>query len=262
MKNPKISIVTVSFNSEETIEETIRSVVDQDYPNLEYVIVDGKSTDGTMDIVNKYKDKISTIVSEKDDGIFDAFNKGVKLCTGDYIGIINSDDFFVDNKVISDIAKALETSGADSAYADLVYVKWKDTNKITRYFKGGRYKKSNFRWGWMPPHPTFFVKREAYEKFGMFDIEKKISNDYELVLRFLYKHKLSTVYLPRVIIKMREGGNSSNGLNTRYKANMEDRWSWRVNDLKMPFYSMYLKPIRKIKQFYIPSKIKKELSKK
>ncbi len=259
MKNPKISIITVSYNSGATIEDTIKSVVSQDYQNLEYIIVDGKSSDNTLEIANKYKDKITKIVSEKDDGIFDAFNKGLKLASGDIIGILNSDDFYTDNTVISSIAEAFEKNNTDTLYGDLVYVNAKDTNNIVRYWQSCDYQKSLFEFGWMPPHPTFFVKKELYQKYGDFNTWMKISNDYELVLRFLYKHNCTSQYLPKILVKMRDGGNSNGSLKTRYNANMEDRESWKVNELKMPFYSMYMKPLRKISQYFIPKKINLEV---
>ena len=255
----KISIITVSWNSEKTIEDTIKSVVNQTYKDIEYIIIDGLSSDNTMNIVNKYKNKIAKIVSEKDKGIFDAFNKGLKLATGDVVGILNSDDFYTSNETIQNVVNTFVEKKVDSVYADLVYVHPEKTDEISRYFKGGDYNVNKFRTGWMPPHPTFFVKRFAYEKFGEFNTFMKISNDYELMLRFLYKFKLSSAYLPEVILKMREGGNSNGSLKIRYKANMEDRESWKVNDMQSPFFGMTFKPLRKLKQFYIPAKVKMNL---
>lgn len=259
MKHPKISIITVSYNSAATIEDTIRSVTEQTYDNIEYIIVDGLSKDNTMEIVERYKDRIATVVSEKDDGIFFAFNKGVKLATGDVVGILNSDDFYTNNEVIAKLAQKFEETGADSVYGDLVYVDPDNTDKIVRYWQSRPYKRKLFEYGWMPPHPTFFCKRELYEKHGDFNTWMKISNDYEIVLRFLYKRHATAAYIPEVLIKMRAGGNSNGNLRKRYVANWEDRKSWEVNDLKMPLFSMYLKPLQKIGQFYIPSKVKKEL---
>jgi len=255
---PKISIITVSYNSCRTIEDTILSVINQSYQNIEYIIIDGKSKDNTMEIVEKYQNKISTIVSEKDNGIFDAFNKGIKLATGDVIGILNSDDFYLDYEVISDVAKAIQ-AGADATYGDLIYVDPINTSKVLRYWKSKPFQKKLFESGWMPPHPTFFIKREFYENFGYFNTWMKISNDYEIVLRFLYKHQAKATYIPRILIKMRAGGNSNGSLRKRYIANLEDRMSWKTNGLKMPFFSMFLKPLLKINQYFIPSRIKKML---
>lgn len=260
MEHPKVSIITVCYNSAETIEQTIKSVLMQTYDNIEYIIVDGKSSDGTMNIVNRHQNGIAKVVSEKDNGIFDAFNKGVGLASGEITTILNSDDFYIKKDAIEKVVELFQEKEVDSVYADLVCVNWDDTDKITRYVRSGEYHPRRFEFGWMPTHPTFFVRREAYEKYGNFNTWMKISNDYELILRFLYKHKLSAAYLPEVILKMREGGNSSGSLITRYKANMEDRQSWKVNKLKAPFYAMYMKPLRKLPQFIIPRRIKKEVN--
>ncbi len=258
---PKISIITVSFNSEETIEDTIKSVVNQDYPNIEYIIIDGKSTDSTLAIIDKYKDRIAKVISEKDDGIFYAFNKGLRIATGDIIGILNSDDFYTSEKTIGKIAETIVTQNVDSAYGDLVYVDPVDTEKIIRYWQSKPYQRSLFRKGWMPPHPTFFCKKELYEKFGDFNTWMIISNDYEILVRFLYKEKSSAAYIPEVLVKMRAGGNSNGSLRKRFIANAEDRKSWEVNGLKRPLFHIHLKPFRKIGQFLVPAKIKNSLNK-
>jgi glycosyltransferase len=245
----KISIITATFNSAKTIEDTIKSVLGQTYSDIEYIIIDGGSTDGTMDIVDKYKDKIAKIVSEKDGGIFDAFNKGIKLATGDVIGILNSDDFYADNSVVKNVVEKFMSSGTDTVYGDLVYVDPIETSKVRRHWKAGEYNRSKFKTGWMPPHPTFFVKNSLYDRYGVFNTWMKISNDYELVLRFLYKNNASTVYIPKVLVKMRAGGNSDGSIKKRYMANKEDRKAWKVNQLKAPFYFAVLKPMRKLGQF-------------
>jgi glycosyltransferase len=245
----KISIITATFNSAATIEDTIKSVLDQTYPNIEYIIIDGGSTDGTLDIVDKYKNKIAKIVSEKDNGIFDAFNKGIKLATGDIVGILNSDDFYAYDSVIQDVVEKFSASSADTVYGDLEYVDSVDTSKVLRHWKAGEYKRSKFKAGWMPPHPTFFVKKSLYDEYGGFNTWMKISNDYELVLRLLYKNNGSAAYIPKVLIKMRSGGNSDGSLKKRYLANTEDRKAWKINGLKAPFYFAVLKPMRKLGQF-------------
>lgn len=245
----KVSIITTTYNSAKTIEDTIKSVLDQTYPNIEYIIIDGGSVDGTPDIVNKYKDRITKIVSEKDEGIFDAFNKGIKLATGDIVGILNSDDFYAYGSVIQDVVEKFRASSADTVYGDLQYVDPIETSKVRRHWKAGEYKRSKFKTGWMPPHPTFFVKKSLYDKYGVFNTWMKISNDYELVLRFLYKNNASAAYIPKVLIKMRSGGNSDGSIKRRYLANKEDRKAWQVNGLKAPFYFAVLKPLRKLGQF-------------
>lgn len=245
----KISIITVSFNSANTIEHTIQSVLQQQYPNLEYIIIDGASTDNTLNIINKYRDKISLILSEKDNGIYHAMNKGLKLATGDIIGILNSDDFYADENVLNDVALLFENTHADAIYADLQYVDANDTRKVKRYWKSEKYKPGDFLFGWMPPHPTFFVRKEVYEKYGIFNENFRSAADYELMLRFIHKHQISIEYLPRVIVKMRSGGQSNITAKNRIKANLEDRKAWEINGLKPYFFTLFLKPLRKLKQF-------------
>ena len=243
----KISIITITYNSEETLEDTIKSVVSQNYKDIEYIIIDGGSTDGTMAIVNKYKEQISIIVSEPDKGIYDAMNKGVEKATGDLVGILNSDDFYVNDNVISSIAEKIGNN--DGIYADLVYVGREDTDKIIRYWKSKAYKEGSFLKGWMPPHPTFFIRKKIYDKYGTYNLSLKSAADYELMLRLIHKEKISITYLPQIITKMRVGGQSNASLSNRFKANKEDRMAWDINNIDPKFYSLYLKPIRKIGQF-------------
>lgn len=246
----KVSIITIAFNSAETIETTIQSVLSQDYPNIEYIVVDGASTDQTLAIVNRYRDQIATIVSEPDKGIYDAMNKGVRKATGDVIGILNSDDFYADQSVITDVVKTFQASpSADALYADLIYVDRFKPEKVIRYWKAGPFRRSRFRAGWMPPHPTFFVKRQAYETHGNYRLELRSAADYELMLRFLYKHEVSCTYLPRIITHMRVGGESNVSLKNRLRANQEDRKAWFLNGLQPAWYTLTLKPISKIGQF-------------
>jgi glycosyltransferase involved in cell wall biosynthesis len=177
----KISIITITYNSAATLEDTLRSVVNQDYPNMEYLIIDGKSKDSTLSIVDKYKDKISKIISEKDKGLYDALNKGIKNATGDVVGMLHSDDLYANNAVISKVMKKFEEDPSiEGVYADLVFVNRNDTNKIMRSWESGEYEEDAFLKGWMPPHPTFFVRKEVYEKFGGFNTELKLSADYQL----------------------------------------------------------------------------------
>lgn len=242
----KVSIITIAYNSEETIEDTIKSVVAQSYPNVEYIVVDGASKDGTMAIVNRYKDGIAKIISEPDKGIYDAMNKGVQAATGDLIGILNSDDLYAHTEVIGRVVERIgEQQGL---YADLVYVDREDTENITRYWKSGAYKKGAFRKGWMPPHPTFFVRKECYEQFGTYSLELRSAADYELMLRFIHKNEISLVYLPETIIKMRVGGQSNVTLKNRLAANKEDRMAWKMNGYS-PGLATVRKPLSKISQF-------------
>lgn len=246
----KVSIITISFNSEETIEDTIRSVVDQSYSDVEYIIVDGASKDGTMGIVKKYEDGISKTISEPDKGIYDAMNKGVKAATGDVIGILNSDDVYSNSEVLHKIVSKFDKEGSDAVYADLVYVDRQNTDEVKRYWKSGDYKEGIFKRGWMPPHPTFFVKKKCYEKFGVYNTDLKSAADYELMLRFLHKHKISVSYLPEIITKMRVGGESNVSLKNRIRANKEDRLAWKLNGLKPGPLTLTRKPLSKISQFF------------
>lgn len=246
----KISIITVTYNSAKTIRDTINSVISQDYHDLEYIIVDGKSTDNTLSIVKEYTKNISKIVSEPDKGMYDAINKGIELASGDVIGILNSDDFYIDKDVLSDVMEKFSYSNADAVYADLYYVDTVSTNKIIRHWRSGKYNDGDFLKGWMPPHPAFFVKKSCYEKYGKFNLKLKSAADYELMLRFIHKYKIKLSYLERVVVKMRLGGMSNSSINNRIKANKEDRKAWEINGLKPEFYTLYLKPLRKILQYF------------
>ncbi len=246
----KISVITVSYNSGSTIGDTIRSVVSQKYDDVEYLIVDGASKDNTSEIVKSFGSGVTFFLSEKDKGIYDAMNKGVSLAKGEVIGILNSDDFYSDENVLNHVMNLFEETGADALYADLDYVDQLDTSRIVRKWRSGAYRDGLFKWGWMPPHPTFFVKRAVYEKFGAYNLSLKSAADYELMLRLLHKHKLKVAYLPRTIIHMRTGGQSNVTIKNRIKANMEDRIAWKINDLKPGILTLTWKPLRKIKQFF------------
>ncbi len=246
----KVSIITVSFNAEDTIEETLKSIRSQDYDEIEHVLIDGGSTDKTMSIVQQYKAGIDSLISEPDQGIYDAMNKGLACCTGDLIGILNSDDTYADPRVISDVVKAIDKSGADACYADLDYVDREDDYRIVRRWISGPYNRTSFRNGWMPPHPTFFLRREAYERYGKFNTSIQTSADYELMLRMLYKNGLRATYLNRVIVKMKTGGQSNHSLLNRVQSNREDRKAWQVNGLKPGLVTFWWKPLRKIEQYF------------
>lgn len=246
----KVSIITITYNSQLTLIDTIDSVLKQTYKNIEYIIVDGASTDDTISIIKSYNGKISKFVSEKDDGLYDALNKGIQLATGDIVGILHSDDFYTNEFVIENIVKIIAENNADAAYADLYYIDKSDTSKIFRKWKSGNYKHGMFLKGWMPPHPTFFVKREYYQRYGKFNLQLKSAADYELMLRFIHKHKIKLAYFPEFIIKMRIGGKSNVSLKNRIRANNEDKKAWKINGLKPHFYTLYAKPLRKIIQLF------------
>lgn len=247
----KVSIITATYNSEDTIKDTILSVQNQSLENVEHVIVDGGSTDATVDIIKKLSYKGLRYVSEKDDGIYDALNKGVGMATGDVIGVIGSDDFYTNDAVLMNVARAFEKKDTDSLFGDIQYVNRDDTKKVTRYWEAGEYERSNFLKGWMPPHLSFFLKKNIYMKYGLYRPEFKFSGDYELMLRVLYKHNITSQYLPGIMITMRNGGTSTKNLKNRLKANKEDRLAWQVNDLEPKFYTLVLKPLLKTHQFFV-----------
>jgi len=246
----KISIITACYNSESTIEDTIKSVISQDYNDIEYIIIDGGSKDKTLEIIKRYQDKITTIVSEKDHGIYDALNKGISLASGDVIGLLHSDDFYPNNNIISNVVNTFIDKGVDSIYGDLQYVDRINENKVIRYWKSGQYKDGLFLKGWMPPHPTFFVRKEIYQKYGAFNLSLKSAADYELMLRLLHKFKISTAYIPEVLVKMRVGGKSNVSLKNRIKANFEDRKAWEINGLKPGTFTLLFKPLSKLIQYF------------
>jgi len=221
----KISLVTVCFNGEKTIEDTIKSVISQTHEFVEYIIIDGGSRDGTAGIVNKYKAHVAQFVSEPDQGIYDAMNKGIHLATGDVIGFINADDFYADSGVVERVARTFEDSTIDACYGDLCYVKQDDTDSVVRYWKSSEFKSGFFLRGWCPPHPTFFARRSVYERFGGFDLDFRIAADMELMLRFLVAHDVPAAYLPHVLVKMRMGGTTNRSFENIVKQNRE---IWRA----------------------------------
>ena len=245
----KVSIITAVFNSRQFIEPALKSVLNQTYKNIEYIVIDGGSTDGTTEIINKYRDKIVKFVSEPDKGIYDGMNKGIKLADGEIIGFLNSDDFYDDNNVIETVVKEMENKKIDVCWGDLVYIDKKDNSRIVRFWKSSEYQEGKFKRGWMPPHPTFFVRRRIYEKYGPFNLDFKIAADYELMLRFLEKYKVSSCYIPKVLVKMRIGGKSNRFINV-IKANFEAYRSWKINSLKINPFRILLKPLSKISQYF------------
>lgn len=245
----KISIITVSYNAESTIQETIESVLSQKGVEVEYIIIDGGSTDKTVSIMEGFLDRIQHFVSEEDKGIYDGMNKGVALATGDVVGILNADDVYADEDVLQTVLEAFKDD-IECVYADLVYVAENDLNKITRTWISQDYVEGAFKKGWMPPHPTFFVKREVYEKFGAYTLELKSAADYEFMLRVIHKNKIKLAYLNKIIVKMRVGGESNASLKNRIRANKEDRKAWAMNGLKPGNLTLIRKPLSKVSQFF------------
>lgn len=246
----KISIITAVKNNAATIENCIASVLSQTYGEIEHIIIDGGSGDGTLEIIAKYKDKIARVDSGPDNGMYYALNKGIKLASGDIIGILHSDDFYAHNKIIENVADVFKRENTDSCFGDLQYVSEKNPAKVIRYWKASPCVKEKFKYGWMLPHPTFFVKKSAYEKFGCFNTDFKISADYELMLRFLVKQGISAYYIPEVIVKMRMGGLSNRNFRNLFIKSYEDYKAWKVNNLKGNFSIILLKNLIKMPQFF------------
>lgn len=246
----KVSVITAVLNRADTIEECIRSVLSQSYKNVEHIIIDGGSVDGTLDVIYRYRDKIDRIISEPDNSIYYALNKGIRLASGDIVGILHSDDFYAHDRIIERVIEVFRSKDVDSCYGDLEYVDKKDPHRIIRYWRASACTQGKFKYGWMPPHPTFFVKKGVYEKHGSFNTDFKISADYELCLRFLLKHKISTDYLPEVLIKMRTGGLSNRNFKNLLIKSYEDYKAWKVNNLNGCLSIILVKNFLKLPQFF------------
>jgi len=247
----KVSIITATYNSASTVADTLESVKVQTYGNIEHIVVDGLSKDNTLELVQA-SSHVSKVISEKDNGIYDAMNKGIALTNGDIIGILNSDDFFAHENVVKEVVELFETTGCDAVYGNLIFVHPENPKKILRKWIAGGYDVKLFLKGWMPPHPTFFVRKSVYNQLGTFNTSLKSSADYELLLRFLYMHKIKVEYLHDVLVHMRSGGQSTKSFSNRIKAHKEDYLAWRLNNLTPKWYTLMLKPVRKIKQFLFP----------
>lgn len=259
-----ITIITATFNAAATLEDNLVCILDQNTP-VEHLLIDGASTDGTLDIIEGYcsgPSPLTKVISEPDKGIYDAMNKGLKLAQGDIIGILNADDFYTDAEVLSKVEQAFKDPQVGVCYGDLTYVRQnrevsgeKRENPpsfdIVRYWKSGSFHPNKFYWGWMPPHPTFFVRRTVYEKYGLFNLELGSAADYEIMLRFLLKHKVKAAYIPEVLVNMRVGGASNASVGNRLKANRNDRKAWEVNELKPYPWTMVMKPARKLPQWVL-----------
>ncbi|MHC4120595.1 MAG: glycosyltransferase family 2 protein [Planctomycetota bacterium] len=245
----KVSIVTVCFDSDETIEDTIRSVLGQGHKDIEYIIVDGGSTDGTLEIIGRYEDRISTVISEPDRGIYDAMNKGLRSATGDILATLNSDDVYAEKTTVGQVEEFIRNNALDAAYGDLIYVDRHDVGRVRRFWQPGRYKKGAFCHGWVLPHPTFFCRKEIFEKFGYFNDKLQIAADFELMLRFIEKHRIKTGYLPKVIARMGTGGKA-NVLRGMIQGNREIIRSFRLNGLRLSPWFFIRKPMTKMSQLF------------
>jgi glycosyltransferase involved in cell wall biosynthesis len=251
-EKPVVSLITVSYNSERTISDTVESILKQTYENIEYIIIDGLSSDNTVKTAKSYASLLREkgygfkIVSEKDNGIYDAMNKGIKLSTGQIAGILNSDDFYTNEFVIEKVVNKMISENADCLYADLLYVDEFDTDKIVRKWKAD---KGDFRLGWNPPHPTTFITKKTYDKFGLYKTNYKISSDYDLLYRIIHKGKVKTSYLEEYIVRMRVGGRSTSGIKSNIISIKEIYATLKENNQKFKLPIVILRLLVKIKQF-------------
>ena len=241
-------MVTVVYNAENTIARCIESVIKQKKIDLEYIIIDGGSTDNTLQIIAQYKSAISFFISEPDKGIYDAMNKGIKMATGDIVGVLNADDHFADDTVLYSVIQAFTDLEIDVLYGNLYFVDGND--KIVRKWRSKRCGNNSFNRGFMPPHPTFYSKRQLFEKLGFYSIEYGSAADYELMVRFMHRNKVHSFYLDKIMVIMRAGGVSNKNLKNRLQAWRHDLRAMRENKISFPLFAMLLKPLQKINQFF------------
>lgn len=246
----KITIITVVYNAEQYIRDCIESVLDQTYLDKEYILIDGNSTDKTYQIAQEYKNEISVLMSEPDQGMYDALNKGISLATGDVIGILNADDILADKEVIFKVARKFEEEKVGAIYGDLNYVAQNNVGQIQRRWRSNKASPKDLAFGWMPAHPTLYLKTELFQQFGGYKLNYGSAADYELMLRFLYKNKVSSAYLPMLMVNMRNGGMSNQTIKHRYSAMLNDYVALKHNGIPFPFFALILKKLRKIKQFF------------
>lgn len=243
----KLSLVTVVYNAQDTIGQCIESVIGQNYPDLEYIVIDGCSTDNTLSVINQYRPYISILISEPDNGIYDAMNKGISRATGEVVGILNADDFFAGHDILQSVATVFEQQNTDALYGNLDIIN--KQGKIVRKWRSHQHGANSFNLGFMPPHPTFYCRRSLFEKLGPYKMDYGSAADYELLVRFVHFCKIRTFYLNKVMVKMRIGGVSSKSLTGRFTAWKFDLKAMRQNNIKLPLLAVVLKPLQKIIQF-------------
>lgn len=245
----KFSIITVTYNSSATINDCLTSILQQTLP-AEHIIVDGASSDNTLDIVRQISPG-SKILSEQDKGIYDAMNKGIRMSEGDVVGILNSDDLYAHNHVLEKVAAVFADRSVDVLFADLVYVRPTNLNRVVRYYSGSGFTPDKFAWGLMPPHPTFFVRRTLYERYGLFRTDYQIAADFELTARFLARYRVRYAYLPEVIVRMRTGGVSTRNLRSNWILNREILQACAENGISTNILKVYSKYFRKVAQLFM-----------
>lgn len=254
LQEPKITVITVCLNDKSTVEDTILSVTSQTHRPLEYIVVDGDSTDGTKDILEKYRDRMAVLISERDRGIYHAMNKGLARATGDIVGFLNADDVYTDTSVLAQVAKALADRDVEACYADLVYVSKSNSEKVVRYWKSKPYEPGSFKRGWMIAHPTFFVRRSVYERLGGFDPAYRLQADFELAMRFLEIHRIRSVYVPRIWVRFRTGGESNKHLMNVIRGNIEAYRACRKHGMNVTLFFIVRKILLRLPQFLFRSK--------
>ena len=253
----KISIITATYNSISFLKDCIKSVDFQNYKNVEHIIIDGGSTDGTISLLNSKRELFKVIVSEPDKGMYDAMNKGINLATGDVIGFLNSDDFYATNDVLSSVAKIFSKNKLyEACYSDLVYTKQTDTNKNIRYWKSCKFQAGLFSKGWCPPHPTFFIRSLIFKKFGIFNLKYHIASDVELMMRYLEVHRINTCYVPELWVKMRLGGTTNKNIKNILLQNKEVLSALKSHNLSYNWIIFFINEIisRLIQRFQKPPK--------
>jgi glycosyltransferase involved in cell wall biosynthesis len=245
----KLSLITVVYNADRYLKDCIESVISQTYANIEYIVIDGASTDNTLAIIESYKQHIHYFISEKDKGMYDALNKGILVATGDIIGILNADDMLASPLVIAKIIETFKLSNVDAVYGNLNYVDPK-TLHIIRKWVAKPYTIQGLKFGWMPAHPTFYVKKEIYERYGVFALDYGTAADYQLMLRFLYQHHINAICINELIVNMRIGGMSNESFEQRYKAFINDYRAMKYSGIPFAFLAVLVKKLRKITQFF------------
>lgn len=245
----KISIITVCFNAAAHIDETMRSVVMQDHPDIEHIVIDGGSTDGTQARIERYREVLAHFSSEPDHGVYDAMNKGLRKATGDVIAFVNAGDMIVHRACVSEMVAEFARGDADAIYGDAYMVDPDDIGRVRRFWKGGTYDRERFRYGWMPPHLGTYIRKEIYDRFGCFRTDLQVSADYELMFRFMYKHRIRVRYVPKVLVRFRLGGVSNRSLAHVWRANVEVYKAWGLNGERVSPLIVLAKPLRKVAQY-------------
>lgn len=245
----KVTIITVTYNSAKFLEQSLQSVISQHYSDIEHIIIDGGSTDGTLDIIKKYQPHIARWISEKDSGMYDAINKGMRMATGDIIGILNSDDMLASRDVVTAIVNNFTRYNAEAVYGDIVYVQQDNTQKVLRTWNGDEYNREKIKYGWMPAHPSFYIRKKIIERCGFYETHFYTAADYEFMIRYLYFHSVNACYLPKLIVRMRSGGMSNGSISRRLRANRRDYLAMKKNKVPFAMFISILKPLRKIHQF-------------